>query len=108
MEENYSVRITAQAQTHLSEITRYVAYTLQAPEAALRMLDTLYEAIESLSFMPHRIALVEDEPWRSDGVRRMVVKNHLVYFWIDEPNAKVQIIAVIYGRRDQAQQLAEL
>lgn len=41
MNENYSVRITPQAQAHLSEITGYIANSLQAPTAALRLLDTL-------------------------------------------------------------------
>ena len=38
----------------------------------------------------------------------MPVKNYLVYFWIDEAAYIVQIMAVIYGRRDQAERLAEM
>lgn len=38
----------------------------------------------------------------------MVVKNHLVYFWIDDDSFRVWVIAVIYGRRDQREQLEEL
>jgi len=54
--------------------------------------------------MPGRIASADDEPWRSYGVHKMSVKNFLVYFWIDEASKRVQITAVIYGRRDQLQQ----
>lgn len=108
MNENYSVRITPQAQAHLSEITGYIANSLQAPTAALRLLDTLEKAINSLSFMPHRIALTDEEPWKTKGIHRMVVRNFLVYFWIDEQENTVHITAVIYGRRDQAQQLAQM
>ena len=31
----------------------------------------------------------------------MPVKNYLVYFWVNEEQKKVQITAVVYGRRDQ-------
>ena len=37
-----------------------------------------------------------------------IVKNFLIYFWIDEHNMKVQVTGVIYGRRDQVVQLAKL
>lgn len=55
--------------------------------------------------MPTRIKLTEEEPWRSEGIHRMRIKNYYVYFWIDEENGKVQITAVIYIARDQAKQL---
>ena len=108
MEERYTIRVTAQAQEQLREIAHYIAYELQAPETALRMLETLETAMNTLSLFPSRIALTEEEPWRSRGVRRMPVKNYLVYFWIDEAAYIVQIMAVIYGRRDQAERLAEM
>ena len=56
--------------------------------------------------MPERIKLAEEEPWRSEGIRRMRVKNYYVYFWIDEDNSKVQVTSVIYVSRDQSVQLA--
>ncbi len=55
--------------------------------------------------MPDRIKLTEEEPWRSEGVHRMRVKNYYMYFWIDEENSKVQVTAVIYVAIDQAAQL---
>lgn len=58
--------------------------------------------------MPHRIALTDEEPWKTNGIHRMVVRNFLVYFWIDEQEKTVHITSVIYGRRDQAQQLAQM
>lgn len=33
--------------------------------------------------------------------RFVELKNYLVYFWVDEPSKKVQITAIVYGRRDQ-------
>lgn len=107
MADDYVVKITMQAQEQMQEITRYIAYSLQAPETALRMLDTLEKEIASLSRFPNRIALTEEEPWRSYGIHKMPIKNYLIYFWIDEAAHKVQVIAVVYGKRDQMQQLSQ-
>ncbi len=36
------------------------------------------------------------------------MKNFLINFWIDDINMRVQVIGVIYSRRDQVAQLATL
>ena len=70
-------------------------------QTAIRMLDTLEKEILSLSTLPNRVALTEEEPWHSAGIRKLSVKNYLVYSWVNEDQKQVQITAVVYGRRDQ-------
>ena len=41
--------------------------------------------------------LVDDEPWHSKGIRRLPIKNFLVYFWIDEDNMTVQITVKVFS-----------
>jgi len=104
----YLVKVTEQAQEQMREIARYIAFELKAPDAALHMLDSLETAIASLARMPNSIALTEEEPWHSIGIHKKIVRNFLVYFWIDEDTRKVQVTAVVYGRRDQVQQLSQM
>ena len=99
--KQYEVKITEPAQRQLQEIVRYIAGDLQEKRTALWMLDTLEKEILSLSTLPNRVALTEEEPWYSAGIRRMPVKNYLVYFWVNEDQKQVQITAVVFGRRDQ-------
>lgn len=103
--KTYVVRITRQAREQLRDIKRYIAEELLAPEAASDTISALKKEIKSLSQMPDRIKLTEEEPWQSEGIHRMRVKNYYVYFWIDEENSKVQVTSVIYVARDQATQL---
>ena len=72
------------------------------------MLDTLEKEILSLSTLPNRVALTEEEPWHSAGIRKLPVKNYLVYFWVNEDQKQVQITAVVYGRRDQRNALQNM
>lgn len=108
MDQTYQVKLTEQAQEQLFEIVRYITYQLQEPEIARKLATKLEDAMNSLERLPKRIALTEEEPWRSEGVHKMPVKNFLVYFWVDDAQMKVQIVAVIYGRRDQVKQLSQI
>ena len=108
MPEKYTVKITSQAQEQLREIVSYIRFTLQSPGTALKMLDTLEEEIASLDQFPNRVPLTEEEPWHSQGIHKLSVKNYLVYFWINEVAKTVQVIGVIYGRRDQRYELSNL
>lgn len=108
MPEKYTVKLTRQAEEQLREIVDYIRFTLQAPNTASKMLDTLAEEIYSLDQFPYRAPLTEEEPWHSQGVHRISVKNFLVYFWVDEAQKNVQVTGIIYGRRDQRHQLSSL
>ncbi len=70
--------------------------------------DTLQREIEKLDSMPARYPLTEEEPWRTKGIRKMSVRNFLVYYLIDEEAKTVWVTAVLYGGRDQITALPEL
>lgn len=106
MPEKYTVKLTRQAEEQLREIVDYIRFTLQAPNTASKMLDALAEEIYSLDQFPYRAPLTEEEPWHSQGVHRIAVKNFLIYFWVDEAQKNVQVTGIIYGRRDQRHQLS--
>ena len=108
MDKTYIVKITSQAELQIQEIIHYITHELKAPEAALHLLDILEDSFASLERFPHRIALIDEEPWHTKGIHRLPVKNFLVYFWIDEDNLKVQITAIIYEKRDQLHQLSQM
>ena len=106
--ERYRIRITRQAKEHLLEIRRYIEKELLSPIAAKNTIAAIKAEIQSLSNMPGRVHLTPEEPWHSSGVRRSRVKNFYIYFWINEEGKAVQIMSVIYVKRDQARQLESL
>ena len=106
--DEYKVKITPQASAQMLEIFNYISGTLKEPVTAERLLDELQKSILSLNTMPKRVALTDEEPWRSYGIHKMPVKNFLVYFWVNEEQKEVHVTAVIYGRRDQIEQLKQM
>lgn len=106
--KEYEVKVTKMAYVHMQEIVRYISNELFSPKAAETLLDKFQESINGLSTMPERYSLVDEEPWRSEGFRKIMVKNFIIYFWIDEANHKIQVTGIVYGRRNQVMQLEKL
>ena len=106
--KTYQVQITKYAQKQIKDIARYVKVKLKNPDAAKKLVNDLQTAILSLENMPHRIPLTDEEPWRSEGIHKIPVKNYLVYFWINEIKNMVYITAVIYSQREQKRQLSKM
>ena len=105
---DYTVKVTKHAEESMKSIGMYIAFELLNPKAAFDLLDLFQEEIESLKKMPERVALTHEEPWRSYGIRQLIVKNFYIYFWIDEEGKKVQVTDVMYAKRDQAKALDEM
>ena len=101
--EKYSVEVTLQASEQMREIVLYVAKELKNKDAELGLLDAFENAILSLEEFPERVALTQEEPWRSEGVHLLIVENYNVYFWIDDKT--VRVTAVVYQKREQRKQL---
>ena len=108
MEKEYKVRITDYALEQLQQIQRYIAFSLQAPDTAVKWRTRMQKELAALSRFPAQIPLTEEEPWHSEGIHKMAVGKHLVYFWINEMTGEVWVTAVVYGSRDQRQQLKEM
>lgn len=108
MTDRYTVKITRRARQQMRELAEYVDNTFQAPGSALRLLDMLEEKVLSLSTFPARAAPVDEEPWRSLGIRKLTVKKYLIYFWIDEDARKVQVTAITHSKQNQPQHLEEM
>ena len=106
--EKYSIRITRQAGEHLREIYRYIERELSAPIAAKNTMLALKNEMNSLATMPGRIHLTPEEPWHSLGIHRDRVKNYYIYFWINQATKQVEIIGIIYVKRDQMTRLGEI
>ncbi len=106
--DEYKIKVTRQAKEHLALIREYIATELKEPIIAKRILELLKSEMMSLQTMPYRVKCIDEQPWGELGFRKIRVKNYYVYFWIDENKREVQILAVIYTRRDQATQLKQL
>ena len=99
MTGKYEVKVTKQAIEQMKEIAEYITWEILAPDAANKLLDEMENTISSLAEMPNRMSLVDEEPWRSEGIRKVIVKNFLIYFWTDDENRTITEIEGIVRKK---------
>lgn len=106
--KTYEIIITPDAEEDLRQLRDYIAGTLEPPITARAFLHMMRGEIQTLKEMPERSRLVDQEPWHSRGVRKLFVKNFIVYYRVAEDASRVYVMNVIYGKRDQLKALREL
>lgn len=99
----YTIEYTIRAQSDLDDIYKYIAFTLLSPDVAENMYREITKSIRSLDSMPMRNPVIDNEPWKSRGLRKIIVKNYVVFYTVD--NQSVRIIRIFYGGRDIKSQL---
>jgi len=96
----YDVQHTQSSERDLLDILSYIAVDLKEPSTALRMVDTVDATIDTLSIMPQRCPLVDDERLAAMGIRKLHIKNYIAFFTVDEATEIVYIERILYARRD--------
>lgn len=96
----FEIILTEQADTDLRSIYEYIAFTLLEPSIATGQLKRIEDGIMSLDEMPERFREFQNEPWRSRGLRQMLVDNFLVFYIPRIAEKTVCVIRVMYGGRD--------
>lgn len=103
--ERYVVQVTEEALSDMEEIYRYIAEKLQSPENALGQYNRIADEVLSLNVFPERYRLVDFEPERSAGLRRMLADNYSVFYVVQ--GDRVIVTDVLYSASDIEQRLRE-
>ena len=98
--ETYKIQISDTAEKDLSEILDYISIRLQEPVVALNLLHRIQKEILSLHRMPERYRLVTDDYLAARGFRILRVENYLVFYTVDQEHSMVNIVRVLYGKRE--------
>ena len=81
------------------EITRYISRELNNPAAADRLASELVEAGERIPAFPYAHPVhIPLRPLKHE-YRKLLVKNHLMFYWVDEAHKRITVARVIYARR---------
>ncbi len=98
----YRVDVSELAEEDLRDIVRYISSQLTASITAMKMMETIEEALSKLSEMPKGYPVVRDERLAAMGYRRLDVKNYVAFFTINEKKKIVDVELILYSRRDWA------
>ena len=96
----YKIVIEQTAENDLLGILSYISDTLHEPSIAMKIYGLIKKEILNLNRIPFRFEVVNEEPYRSMGVRRIPVENYTVFYIVDENEKTVHIFRIIYNRRE--------
>lgn len=74
----HEVRVTRQALEQIKEIVHYISNDLMAPDAAHNLLYKMKAEITKLLSFPKKHDLIDEEPWRTEGVRKVVIPSIII------------------------------
>lgn len=89
----------------METIYRYIVEKLLSPENALGQYNRIADEILSLDVFPGRCRLVDFEPERSQGLRRLLVDNYSVFYVVR--GNQVIVTDVLYSASDIERRLKE-
>jgi plasmid stabilization system protein ParE len=90
----YRIALTDTAEADLEAAVAFLAQ--RSPEAAERIGMELVGVVFSLDLLPYRGSPVSARP----GLRRLLHRDYLIYYRINEPGRLVEVVRVWDGRKN--------
>ena len=100
MQERYEVKISGKAKDDLKYIVTYIYETLNEPTIAKKYAKIIKEKIKTLEYFPQKYGIIDDDPIFDLKIRKLIIKNYIAFYRINENKKIVTIERIIYGRAD--------
>lgn len=97
----YKYRIIREAKQDIEDIVNHISTVLCNPEAAVDFLNEFDRKLEIVCETPKIGTVITNELFIRDNIRRIILKNYYVYYFIDGQNKIINVMRVVYNRRDQ-------
>ena len=96
---NYYVKFTNSAEEELIEIYEYISFILKSEITANKFVENVENKILRLSIFPYSCMEIISKP-QNIQYRKLIVKNYVILYKINEENKRVDIVHIYYSRRD--------
>lgn len=96
----YELEYLPVAQQDMVEIVQYISQELKNPSAANRLAAALIEAGDRIPSFPYANPVYHSLRPLQHEYRKLIVRNFLLLYWVDEAEKRITIARVIYAKRD--------
>lgn len=103
--EKYTIKISLSASDDLKQIAVYMRNVLKVPNTARNYLKLLRQEIDKLAILPKRHEVIEKETINQFDVRKLVVKNYIIFYIVDDEEKTVNVERILYGASDWMNEL---
>lgn len=96
----YKLKISELAHQDLDKIVSYIAVQLANPKAAGDFLDEVDKCYGYLKSSPMMYTKCQDKRLEKEGYRKVLIKNYVLVYKINEASKTVNILRFSYGVQD--------
>lgn len=96
----YNLEFLPAAKNDMLEIIKYISDELKNPNAALKLADEFIESAEKLCEFPYANNVYIPIKQLNAEYRRIIVKNYLMFYTVNEKNKTITIMRIIYAKRN--------
>ena len=100
MDTEYALKITPAAAEDLENVYRYIKESFLAENTANRFIKEIADKLKLLKYFPYKYELSRDAGLKLRGYRRLVIKNYVALYLIDEGKKQVIVARIFYGPMD--------
>lgn len=97
MQEKYEIELSGKAKEDLKKIVIYIKKNLNEPTIARKYAQLINERIRTLKYIPQRYMIIGDNEIKHLNIRRLLIKNYIAFYRIDESKRIVRIERILYG-----------
>lgn len=102
-ENRYSLKFTPKAGEDLEQIYIYISEKLFAEISARNLLENIEQSIMRLRDFPYSCSIVSDEHLKSRDYRKLIIKNYIVFYLVDDAKKQVVVMRIVYGSQNYQQ-----
>ena len=98
--EEYKVQLSNQAKEDYKSIIRYMRYKLLEPNIAERYAELIKNELNTLKYNPQKFTIIDYDIIKQYRFRKLVIKNHIAFYRINENEKIVNVERILYGATD--------
>ncbi len=97
MDEKYEIKLSIKAKDDLKSIVLYIKNNLNEPAIANKYAKIIREEIQTLEYLPQKFAIIDDSSIKDLNFRKLIIKNYIAFYRINEENKIVNVERILYG-----------
>jgi addiction module RelE/StbE family toxin len=96
----YKLIVSKETHKDIDEIVGYIALQLKNPEAATSFLNNIEKSYKTVIDNPYIYTFLKYNRLQKQGYRKIIIKNYLIIYRVNEEEKAVIIVRIVYGGRN--------
>lgn len=98
--ERYKIQLSIKAKNDYKRIIAYLKNELLEPSIANKYAELINSEIQTLEYLPQKYAIIDDDIVKKLEFRKLIIKNYIAFYKINEREKIVEIHRILYGASD--------